>query len=45
MDIVYLDFHKAFNPVSHKILMEKLMKYGLGEQKGGIKLSEWLDLV
>ena len=32
MDIVYPEFSKAFNPVSHKILMEKLMKYGLDEQ-------------
>ncbi|GAB0183017.1 mitochondrial enolase superfamily member 1 [Grus japonensis] len=31
--IVHLDFCKAFDTVSHKILMEKLMKYGLAEQK------------
>ena len=29
VDIVYLDFSKAFDTVSHKIFMKKLMKYGL----------------
>ncbi|KAK4830628.1 hypothetical protein QYF61_012453 [Mycteria americana] len=32
MDIVYLDFSKAFNTVFHKICIEELMKYGLDEQ-------------
>ncbi|GAB0179857.1 mitochondrial enolase superfamily member 1 [Grus japonensis] len=32
VDIVYLDFIKAFDIVSHKILKEKLMKYKLDEQ-------------
>ncbi|KAK4830683.1 hypothetical protein QYF61_012852 [Mycteria americana] len=32
VDIVYPDFSKAFYIVSHKILIEKLMKYGLDEQ-------------
>ncbi|KAK4807097.1 hypothetical protein QYF61_018438 [Mycteria americana] len=32
VDIVYLDFSKAFNTVSHKILIEKLLTYGLDEQ-------------
>ncbi|KAK4811069.1 hypothetical protein QYF61_016355, partial [Mycteria americana] len=32
MDIVYIDFRKAFDTVSHKILIDKLMKYGLDEQ-------------
>jgi len=29
---VYVDFSKAFNIVSHKILTEKLLKYGLDGQ-------------
>ncbi|PKU44163.1 rna-directed dna polymerase from mobile element jockey- hypothetical protein [Limosa lapponica baueri] len=32
VDIVYLDFRKAFNTVSHKTLTEKLMNYGLDDQ-------------
>lgn len=32
MDIAYLEFRKAFDPVSHKILTEKLMKNGPDEQ-------------
>ena len=33
MAIVYLDFSKDFNTVSHQILVEKLTKYGLDEQR------------
>jgi len=32
VDIVDLDFCKAFGTISHKILTEMLMKYGLAEQ-------------
>ncbi|GAB0182844.1 hypothetical protein GRJ2_000749700 [Grus japonensis] len=32
VDIVYLDFRKSFNTVSHKTLTEKLMNYGLDDK-------------
>ncbi|KAK4824608.1 hypothetical protein QYF61_016877 [Mycteria americana] len=35
MDIVYLDFPRAFDMVSHSLLLEKLMRYGL-RQVGSI---------
>ena len=31
VNIVYLNFSKAFNTISHKVLIEKLLKYGLDE--------------
>ncbi|GAB0207649.1 mitochondrial enolase superfamily member 1 [Grus japonensis] len=34
VDIVYLDFRKAFDTVSPKIFIDKLLKYGLDEQNG-----------
>ena len=40
--IVYLDFSKAFDTVSQKIFIEKVMKYGLDEQT--VKWTEnWLN--
>lgn len=32
VDIIYLGFGKAFDTISHKFLIDELMKYGLGEQ-------------
>ena len=32
VDVVYLDFSKAFDSVSHKIFTEGLMNYGPDEQ-------------
>ncbi|GAB0180342.1 hypothetical protein GRJ2_000499500 [Grus japonensis] len=42
MDIVYLDFSKAFDTVSHSILLEKLAAHGLdGRTLHWVK--NWLD--
>lgn len=38
VDIVYPDISKAFGTVSHRILLDKLMNYGLDEQRGDWKL-------
>ena len=32
VDVVYLDFSRAFDSVSHMILIEKLLMYGLDEE-------------
>lgn len=34
VDIIFLDFSKAFDTVTCKIPIVKLLKYGLGEQTG-----------
>ncbi|KAK4831130.1 hypothetical protein QYF61_015433 [Mycteria americana] len=42
VDIVYLNFRKAFDTVSHKILIEKLLMHGLDDQT--VRLIEnWLS--
>ena len=42
MDVVYLDFSKAFDTVSHSILLEKLAAHGLdGHTLRWVK--NWLD--
>ncbi|KAK4832305.1 LOW QUALITY PROTEIN: hypothetical protein QYF61_021704 [Mycteria americana] len=40
VDVVYPDFGKSFDTVSHKILMGKLTKYGLPERT----IENWLKL-
>lgn len=43
LDIVFLDFTKAFYTLSHKIITEKLVKYGLGEQQTVRWIEIWLN--
>jgi len=38
VDVVYLDFSKAFDTVSHNILLGKLSKYGLDEWS-----AKWIE--
>jgi len=42
VDVVYLDFTKAFDTVSHNILLGKLRKYGLDEWLVGWT-ENWLN--
>ncbi|KAK4829718.1 hypothetical protein QYF61_006093 [Mycteria americana] len=42
VDVVYLDFSKAFDMVSHNILLEKLAAYGL-ERHTLLWVKSWLD--
>ena len=30
VDVIYLDYSKAFDKVDHKVLLEKLKRYGIG---------------
>ena len=41
VDVVYLDFSKAFNTVSRNILLGKLRKYGLDEWSVDWEQDEW----
>ena len=42
VDVVYLDFSKAFDTVSHSILLEKLAAHGLGRHTLHW-VKNWLD--
>ncbi|CAM4564408.1 unnamed protein product [Caretta caretta] len=42
VDVLFLDFSKAFDPVSHSILVSKLRKYGLDECTTRW-VESWLD--
>ena len=42
VDIIYLDFSKAFDTVSHSILLEKLVAHGL-DRCAVHWVENWLD--
>ncbi|KAK4830696.1 LOW QUALITY PROTEIN: hypothetical protein QYF61_012865 [Mycteria americana] len=42
VDVVYLDFSKAFDTISHSILLEKLAAYGL-DKRTLCWVKNWLD--
>ena len=42
MDVIYLDFSKAFDSVSHSTLLEKLAAHGLG-RCSLCWVKNWLD--
>ena len=42
VDVVYLDFSKAFDTVSHSILLQKLADHGLGRYTLGW-VENWLE--
>jgi len=39
LDVVYLDYRKAFDSVPHRRLIEKLKSFGISG-----KLLQWLDI-
>lgn len=42
LDVVFLNFSKAFDALPHKILTEKMLNYGLGEQTARW-IKNWLS--
>ncbi|KAF1651915.1 RNA-directed DNA polymerase from mobile element jockey, partial [Eudyptes chrysocome] len=43
VDVVYLDFSKAFDTISHSILLEKLVAHGLDRLWTLRWVKNWLD--
>ncbi|KAK4824032.1 hypothetical protein QYF61_009623 [Mycteria americana] len=45
VDVVYLDFHEAFNTFCHSVLADKLAMYGLAEWTGCVQLNSILGYI
>lgn len=43
MDVVYLNFSKVLDTISHKILTDTLLMYRMGEQRGGLETGRMAE--
>ena len=43
VDVIYLDFRKAFDKVPHKRLMVKVKAHGIGGKRWG-SIDDWLKV-